>query len=309
MLFHDDYAVSFPFKTAEKLNPTTLLGSKTSNTPHPSLDTRMTLPPQDGQAGESTTVGSAPEAQAGADQFSATHEHDSKALSADHVSRRPILQVRLVDEKIGFRVFALRSFAKGEQLFRERIALEATYHAHPKGTRNVYERYKGLSAARRAAMHGAFPVLAAVNGIDAKTAAASRQLIPSRLISPQAAVDIVVTAEQHMRMRPRQSRCRRFLGHWRKDAKQETLEWFTRYAFRLEPSSTVSQGRSQAGVYLLTGLINHRCPGHFNCRVVTSVDEVKLIAERNIADGEELTINYQKDKRDFSCRGPCCRPR
>jgi len=172
----------------------------------------------------------------------------------------------------------------------------------------AYHRYRGLSAARRDAMHGAFPVLAAVNGIDAQTAAALRLLIPSRLIGA-AAVDIVVTADQHARMRPRQSRHRRFPGHTRKDARSKTLEWFARYAFRLEPSSTISQGHSQAGVYLLTGLINHRCPGHFNCRVATTVDEVKLIAERNIACGEELTINYQKDKRDFSCRGPCCRRR
>ena len=242
-------------------------------------------------------------------QLSTVLAQTSKTLPETPAPRQPILQVKLVDEKIGFRVFALRNFTKGEQLYRERIALEATHHAHTNGTRNAYERYRRLSAARRDAMHGAFPALAAANRVDAETAAASRRLIPSRLVGAAAVVDIVVTAEQHIRMRPRWPRRRRFLGRRHSDARKETLEWFARYAFRLEPSSTMSEGHSRAGVYLLTGLINHRCAGHFNCRVVTTVDGVKVVAERTISSGEELTINYQKHKRDFSCCGSCCQSR
>jgi len=58
---------------------------------------------------------------------------------------------------------------------------------------------------------------------------------------------------------------------------------------------------------LVSCLINHSCPGFFNCKVVADVDEIALIAERDIAIGDELTINYAKAKKDFTCRGPCCR--
>ncbi len=232
----------------------------------------------------------------------------STAQTAESPSppQTPVVQVKFVDAKVGFSVFALGSLQRGQQVYRESIVLQATHHAHPRGPRNAYERYRSLPALRRAAMHGAYPALAAANGVGADEAAGYRGLVGSLVQGGAGAdtVDVAVTADQHRRMRRPWPQP---LGGRFRDARSQTLEWFGRYAFRLDPADTFTGEPSQAGVYLLTGLVNHRCPGFFNCRVVAGIDEIKLVAERDIAPGEELTINYGKAKKDFSCRGPCCR--
>jgi len=200
----------------------------------------------------------------------------------------PLLQVKLVDEKVGFSVFASRAFDRGETIYRETIALQATHHPHRKGTRDAYERYCSLPDFRRNAMHGAFPTLAAVNGVEPDDAAGCRQLLGS-LIVGGATVDICLTADEHKKMRPPP----RTFPWWprRPNARSETLsmsserifysspgslslqtasglltspaclEWFCRYAFRLLPISTLNQRHDQAGVYLLSSLLNHRYVG------------------------------------------------
>ncbi len=331
------------------------------------------------------------------------------------------LQVRLNDNPaLGFCVYALRPFYRGETLFRERTALEATHDADRRGVRNVYQRYCGLSPERRHALHGSFPHLAWANGVDAHEAADARALVGSRLLRPAkrggsarnvTVLDIQLTAEDHMRMRPdwadiiaagktvtpapshdahinggfsaeptppespalstfsksrgpralsalsnmltfgRRSRSasdddedrpsglykacsvgsssngsrsgsrhrgsdsrsasRSASAHAVADpdrARRETLNWFSRYAFRLKPGSAFAQAGShhQAAVYLLTDLINHRCVGFQNCRVAAEVGTIAVVALRDIAVGEEVTINYSKDVKDFQCKGECC---
>lgn len=324
------------------------------------------------------------------------------------------LQVRLnEDPNLGFCVYALRRFKCGDVLYTERTAIEAIHHPDHRGIRNVYLYYSKMSQERRSALHGAFPVLAWANGVDAYEAAEGRTLIGSRITTRGFTLDICLTAEDHIRMRPdvpvllRTRPSRRQLpeqaastaatavstvrskskktksvfselfratthpadggsrsksmsriggkswsrkgfargsdedegdegddakshrsfksvssrlsqrssgasrsGHDRdKDwAQRETLKWFGRYAFRLKPGTAFLQsGADQAAaVYLLTDLINHRCSPCQNCRVQPKIGFISVIAERDIEVGEELTINYNKNKKDFDCRGECC---
>ncbi len=244
-----------------------------------------------------------------------------------------MVQVRLVDAKVGFGVFALAHLQAGQQVYRERSALRATHHADSRGTRDAYERYLGLPPARRDAMHGAFPALAAVNGVAPDDAAEFRGLVGSLVRGGSAVVDTAITADEHRAAETaarRRLQSRRRLHHLsralsrkkKKDVidnstrleRQEVLDWFGRYAFRLDLCSTFTvsgscHARSQAAVFLLTGLVNHRCRGFFNCRVISDMDGIRLVAERHIAPGEELTIDYGKSTKGFSCRGPCCRRR
>ncbi len=213
--------------------------------------------------------------------------------------------MRLVDERLGFRIFALQGFAKGEVIYRERIALEATHHVNPHGTRDAYERYLSLPKCRRDLLHSAFPALAAANDVDPGAADFSVGSIGAMLLGGRT-VDVKITAEQHRRMGWTPASASWALARAWNGKKRATLDWFSRYAFRLDPTATLTEGRYQAGVYLLTGLINHRCQGFFNCRVVTDVGEIRLVAERGIVAGEEITINYGAT-RTFSCRGECCR--
>ncbi|EPE08891.1 set domain containing protein [Ophiostoma piceae UAMH 11346] len=96
----------------------------------------------------------------------------------------------------------------------------------------------------------------------------------------------------------------------RKKAQAETVSWFSRYAFRLQPEHAFpGTGKNhQAAVYLLTDLINHRCNRLNNCRVKTMLGKVSLVAEKTIQPGEEITIDYNKDVKDFVCRAECCAP-
>ncbi|EFW99513.1 set domain containing protein [Grosmannia clavigera kw1407] len=320
------------------------------------------------------------------------------------------LQVRLnKDPNLGFCVYALRRFDRGDVLYTERTAIEALHHPDHRGVRNVYQYYTNMSHERRAALHGAFPMLAWANGVDAYEAAEGRTLIGSRVITKGFNLDICLSAEDHIRMRPdmpvqlrRQSPGRqpaeqtvstaattvstiRLKGKktrsafselfhptahlverdnrskstsriggksWRRkgrgwgaddeneDAKshrsfksvsswksrmsqrsipggagrdkdwaqRETLKWFGRYAFRLKPGTAFLESATDqaAAVYLLTDLINHRCAPYQNCRVQPKIGFVSVIAERDIEVGEELTINYNKSKKDFDCKGECC---
>ncbi|KJR81748.1 uncharacterized protein SPSK_00853 [Sporothrix schenckii 1099-18] len=268
------------------------------------------------------------------------------------------LQIRLNDDPaLGFCVYALRPYRRGERLFEERTALEATHDAHKDGVRNVYERYCQQSPERRRALHGSFPYLAWANGIDAQEAAAARTLVGSLLTSKgrQPVIDNRLTAEDHMRMRPdggvrptdaasptaekmdgpstpvvaalrakaalrglfKRSASLASLADADDDgvadpadkrARAETLDWFSRYAFRLKPNASFAKpgGNHQAAVYLLTDLINHRCGGFQNCRVSADVGTIAVLALRDIAAGEEVTINYSKDVKDFQCKGECC---
>ena len=94
----------------------------------------------------------------------------------------------------------------------------------------------------------------------------------------------------------------------RKKAQAETVSWFSRYAFRLLPEHAFpGTGKNhQAAVYLLTDLINHRCHKQNNCRVKTTLGKVSLVAEKTIQPGDEITIDYNKDVKDFVCRAECC---
>lgn len=264
------------------------------------------------------------------------------------------LIIRLNDDPaLGFCVYASRPYRRGERLFEERTALEATHDAHPEGIRNVYDRYCQMGVDRRRALHGSFPHLAWANGVDAQEAAAARTLVGS-LLTPSSrglVIDNRLTAEDHMRMRPdggvsggagpaadkkdkKESgvaapalRAKAaFRGLFKrssstasladltdeeiadKRARTETLDWFSRYAFRLKPEISFAKpgGNHQAAVYLLTDLINHRCGGFQNCRVSADVGTIAVLALRDIAAGEEVTINYSKDVKDFQCKGECC---
>ena len=106
-----------------------------------------TLPPG-GQAGKRPDKASSLGAQAGITRLTAVLTQGSKTPFESTAAHQATLQVKLIDEKIGFRVFTLRGFTKGEQLYRERIALEATHHAHPNGMRNAYERSVKLKGLR-----------------------------------------------------------------------------------------------------------------------------------------------------------------
>ncbi|CAK7270235.1 hypothetical protein SEPCBS119000_003984 [Sporothrix epigloea] len=257
------------------------------------------------------------------------------------------LVVRLNDDPVlGFCVYAARPFCRGERLFEERTALEATHDAHKEGVRNVYERYCQLSADRRRALHGSFPYLAWANGVDAQEAASARTLVGS--LAKGLVIDNRLTAADHMQMRPDGGRPVEdgpgALGKLggssspkmaakaktalfgllkrpavsqdvtspeldaEKRARAETLDWFSRYAFRLKPEASFVKpgGNHQAAVYLLTDLINHRCGGFQNCRVSADVGTISVLALRDIAAGEEVTINYAKDVKDFQCKGDCC---
>ncbi|CAK7214261.1 hypothetical protein SCUCBS95973_002078 [Sporothrix curviconia] len=280
------------------------------------------------------------------------------------------LLIRLNDDPaLGFCVYAARPFRRGERLFEERTALEATHDAHKEGVRNVWERYSQQSAERRRALHGSFPHLAWANGVDALEAADARTLVGSLLTpaSKRLVIDNRLSAEDHMRMRPdwghggHGGHCGRpaaseegpttrqqyshavsispkaavrakaaLYGLFKKPlrpqdvhcsspedeaekeaekrARAETLEWFSRYAFRLKPEASFAKpgGNYQAAVYLLTDLINHRCGGFQNCRVSADVGTIAVLALRDIAAGEEVTINYSKDVKDFQCKGECC---
>ncbi|KAL1901926.1 hypothetical protein Sste5346_001631 [Sporothrix stenoceras] len=283
-----------------------------------------------------------------------TQTETQPAQSPDTASPRSKpadLQIRLNDDPaLGFCVYALRPYRRGERLFEERTALEATHDAHPEGIRNVYERYSQMGVDRRRALHGSFPHLAWANGVDAQEAAAARTLVGS-LLTPTSrglVIDNCLTAEDHMRMRPdggvlgnagpaaekkesavaapAQRAKAAFRGLFKrsssttsladltddeiveKRARTETLDWFSRYAFRLKPEISFAKpgGNHQAAVYLLTDLINHRCGGFQNCRVSADVGTIAVLALRDIAAGEEVTINYSKDVKDFQCKGECC---
>ncbi|CAK7211955.1 hypothetical protein SBRCBS47491_001299 [Sporothrix bragantina] len=259
------------------------------------------------------------------------------------------LLIRLNDDPaLGFCVYAARPYRRGERLFEERTALEATHDAHKEGVRNVYERYCQQSVERRRALHGSFPHLAWANGVDAQEAADARTLVGSLLTATSKGlkIDNRLTAADHMRMRPDWGRpAEETTGHVsgivsspkpairakaalyglfkkplppqdvlsaedeaEKKARAETLEWFSRYAFRLKPEASFNKpgGNYQAAVYLLTDLINHRCSGFQNCRVSADVGTIAVLALRDIAAGEEVTINYSKDVKDFQCKGECC---
>ncbi|OAA60954.1 set domain containing protein [Niveomyces insectorum RCEF 264] len=324
---------------------------------------------------------------------SATTSSSASSAVPRDLSQPADLQVRLnVDPALGFCVYALRPFARGERLFRERTALEATHDADPRGVRNVYDRYCRLSPARKRGLHGSFPVLAWANGVDAHEAAAARTLIGSRILrdprsgGQRLVLDIALTAADHIRMRPDSGQQLPSLETaapvassgaserlqptttWARAAladlffrrkvqsrdtspapaplsvagdvpgggessgpgsaaaapvfaavavapppspdaaRRETLTWFSRYAFRLKPNSAFGQtgGHHQAAVYLLTDLINHRCAGFQNCRVAAEIGTIAVVALRDIAAGEEVTINYSKNVKDFQCKGECC---
>ncbi|CAK7563473.1 MAG: hypothetical protein SEPTF4163_001342 [Sporothrix epigloea] len=276
-----------------------------------------------------------------------------KRTEVTRVAGKPAadLLVRLNDDPaLGFCVYAARPYRRGERLFEERTALEATHDAHKEGVRNVYERYCQLSAKRRRALHGSFPYLAWANGVDAQEAASARTLVGS-LAKGRLVIDNRLTAADHMQMRPDRGRpaeewpgTRKSLAgppppppkkasraktalygllmrpaaaqdvpsspeeDAEKRARAETLEWFSRYAFRLKPEASFVKpgGNHQAAVYLLTDLINHRCGGFQNCRVSADVGTISVLALRDIAAGEEVTINYCKDVKDFQCKGECC---
>ncbi len=174
--------------------------------------------------------------------------------------------VKIVDNRVGIRVFALRGFAKGEAIYRERISLEATHHSHPNGTRDAYEKYRGLASARRDAMHGAFPGLAAANNVDPDSAATCRSLIGSRLLGG-ASIDVRISADEYTRLwriaaarsSPSSSSSRlsfsafssRLGGSSRNDGrsrntKRETLEWFSRLRLPASPDEHL-HGASQPG--------------------------------------------------------------
>ncbi|CAK7270123.1 hypothetical protein SEPCBS57363_003944 [Sporothrix epigloea] len=274
---------------------------------------------------------------------------NSKSTEVSKVVEKPAadLLVRLNDDPaLGFCVYAARAYRRGERLFEEGTALEATHDAHKEGVRNVYERYCQLSAERRRALHGSFPYLAWANGVDAQEAASARTLVGS--LAKGLVIDNRLTAADHMQMRPdggrsveegpgtpgslagtppkKASRAKTALYgllKWpaapqdvpsspeedaEKRARTETLDWFSRYAFRLKPEASFVKpgGNHQAAVYLLTDLINHRCGGFQNCRVSADVGTISVLALRDIAAGEEVTINYCKDVKDFQCMGECC---
>ncbi|CAK7222424.1 hypothetical protein SEUCBS140593_004896 [Sporothrix eucalyptigena] len=276
---------------------------------------------------------------------SQTSEAPPSGAASTPPPRPADLQIRLNDDPaLGFCVYVLRPYRRGERLFEERTALEATHDAHRDGVRNVYERYCQQSAERRRALHGSFPHLAWANGVDAREAAEARNLVGSLLTptSKNLVIDNRLTAADHMRMRPDwgidehsvpvmpptkpASRAKAALfGLFHKRAQQEssagsvedeaerraraeTLDWFSRYAFRLKPEASFVKpgGNHQAAVYLLTDLINHRCGGFQNCRVSADVGTIAVLALRDIAAGEEVTINYSKDVKDFQCKGECC---
>lgn len=327
----------------------------------------------------------------------------------------PDLQVRLNDDPaLGFCIYAKRAFRRGEVLFTERTALEATHHPDPRGVRNVYRYYSRMSPKRRKALHGSFPMLAWANGVDPFEAAEARFLIGSNVTTKGFVLDMALSAEDHMRMRPdmaileegepasgwwmsaqfwltgrktkdaltglfhggsgssgsrgnsrdggrsksasaSRTRSRSRVKTWQRSrgsgsddetdnddaksrrsfrsmgshksrlsqrsssddkpapadkefAERETLKWFSRYAFRLKPGAAFTDsGGQQAAVYLLTDLLNHRCSPCQNCRVQTRIGFASVIAERDIAPGEEVTINYNKAVKDFECKGECCR--
>lgn len=93
-----------------------------------------------------------------------------------------------------------------------------------------------------------------------------------------------------------------------KKARAAVITWFSRYAFRLLPEHAFpNTGKNhQAAVYLLTDLINHRCKRTNNCKVRTALGKVSLVAEKKIQPGEEITIDYLKEYKDFVCRAECC---
>jgi len=63
----------------------------------------------------------------------------------------------------------------------------------------------------------------------------------------------------------------------------------------------------QAAVYLITSLLNHRCPSTNNCRVLIHNDVAEVRTTKQVRAGEELWIDYGNDvSRRFRCVGACC---
>ncbi|KAL8365926.1 hypothetical protein RB595_004620 [Gaeumannomyces hyphopodioides] len=206
----------------------------------------------------------------------------------------PDVVIKSVSVEIGRGVFAGRSFKHGELIFQEAPVMTATHDAfHEASTRDAPAAYESLPERDRLLMQAAFTALACpADGAPAPSDPIWSD-ITSKLSRPATARVDLGQPNQHLHTsRPGATPTRR-----RGAAESRAmLGWFCAYAFRLPES----QGRRRGAVFLVGSLINHACDG-WNANFSFSGDNLRVLARRDIEEGEEISINYGRSRKEFHC--------
>lgn len=207
----------------------------------------------------------------------------------------PFVVIKAVSPKIGRGVFAGRDFKHRELIFQERPILKATHDSfHAASTKDAPIAYFSLSSAERLLLRAAFTVLARVDITAAPFPNSTPPDIASKLREP-ATAQIDISTDSEAAFQPAA------LRHGVADS-HAILKWFTAYAFRLPES----QGRHRAAVYLVGSLVNHAC-GDWNAHFNFAGDELRVVAKRDIRQGDEISINYGQARRVFDCLCEDCK--
>lgn len=211
----------------------------------------------------------------------------------------PDVVIKTVSAEIGRGVFAGKSFKHGELIFQEAPVITATHDTfHEASTRDAPAAYDSLPERDRLLMQAAFTTLARPPADGAASSSAPKgpalSDIASKLSRPATARVELGLSEQ--RLAGQQPAATAPAGRRATAESQAMLDWFRAYAFRLPES----QGRRRGAVYLVGSLINHACD-NWNANFSFSGDDLRVLARRDIREGEEISINYGRSRKEFHC--------
>ncbi|KAL8397645.1 hypothetical protein RB594_004381 [Gaeumannomyces avenae] len=230
-----------------------------------------------------------------------THPPPTPRRGSPEQQEGPDVVIRPVSAEVGRGVFAGRGFKHGELIFQEAPVMTATHDAfHEASTRNAPAAYESLPERDRLLMQAAFTALARAAAAPCGPAALAE--IASKLDLPATARVDLGPSDQHLHASRGGAAPVRRRGAAESRA---MLGWFCAYAFRLPES----QGRRRGAVFLVGSLINHACDG-WNANFSFAGDNLRVLARRDIEEGEEISINYGRSRKEFHCLcGHCLRGR
>ncbi|KAM7190278.1 hypothetical protein V8F20_009785 [Naviculisporaceae sp. PSN 640] len=242
------------------------------------------------------------------------------------------VEIVWISKEVGYGLRAGRAFKEGEFIFYERILTRARFVKDRKSQRCRKLQYQSLhdilfgsenlNLRRRDCMKIAFPRFVAEMGVDPRMQWADVQSILDyngkgrQTIQDGQLVKFRVTEEEWNQL------CKTIeVAANPPEKKTESCHrFYLDYAFVGEDPGPTDPGT--AYIYLLASLINHQCPAKKgpvgpNCKWLigpAGLNQwipdryIAVQAKRKIEAGEELTMDYRKDRKGFKCRCQTCRP-
>ncbi|KAK4170133.1 hypothetical protein QBC43DRAFT_294996 [Cladorrhinum sp. PSN259] len=252
----------------------------------------------------------------------------------------PAVRVEIVDNEIGYGLFAARDIQAEEYIFHERPFLTAPFNqTRDLNNQNAqFNAINAISPVDNSLLRAAFPGPSACRDnapfpyhevkpfLDVQL---GKNLVGGQLVASQITEDVYNAWIVQFRHELLSEQRRREIA----------ARFFRDYAFLEQREGAKRQQTAAAHIYLLASLMNHRCmpavdkvlgvaPTHDaannpigpNCTFrigrgglcqFPANNQIVVEARRDIAEGEELTWDYGKKIRSFNCMCDIClsRPR